>query len=173
MRWVAVAFIAALAILVVGRAAHAQRGIGDPAGNAGAAKLPPVEAISGTVSGIKTWRCVATTGRIIVGAHLLIQTPESDFVDLYLGPAHVMEHILDQIEVGSPISFEAFRTDAMPENAYVAKTLSIDEKTIQLRDDGLHPSWTSGSGEFRAGMPRSMRSIAESHPPARPGPCWW
>ncbi|TVR83721.1 MAG: hypothetical protein EA405_03370 [Rhodospirillales bacterium] len=155
-------------VTLMSTAAQGQRGVGDPEGVARMAERPPVEAMSGTVTDMKIGRCMATTGRADTGLHLLVETPEIERLDLHLGPADVLAHVIEQVEIGETIGFEAFRTDAMPENAYVAKTLTLDDKTIHLRDDGLRPSWAQTRGGFRGGMRRGTGDR-----PERPGPCWW
>lgn len=162
-----VACMAALAALAAGTAAEAQRGIGDPTSFAQTAALPPVEEMSGTVSDIIIDRCVATTGRVDVGARLRIETSGTGVVILHLGPDEVVANALGEVKLGSTVSFEAFRTDAMPESDYVAKTLSVDDRTIRLRDNGLRPIWTLGGG-YRGGMRRAPDAF-----PARSRPCWW
>lgn len=169
MRKLTLACAAALTAALIASVAHGQRGVGDPVGVARMAELPPVTEMSGTVTDMKIGRCVATTGRADTGLHLMVETAEIDPLDLHLGPADVLAHVIDQVAVGDTVSFEAFRTDAMPENAYVAKTLTFDDKTVHLRDDGLRPSWARERGGFRGGLRRGERDGL----PQRPGPCWW
>lgn len=169
MTKLALACATALTVALIGSSADAQRGVGDPEGVARMAELPPVTEMSGTVTDMKIGRCEATTGRAEVGVHLLVETPEIDPLDLHLGPADALAHVIDQVDVGDTVSFEAFRTDAMPENAYVAKTLTVDDKTVHLRDDGLRPSWARDRGGFRGGMRRGERDALRQ----RGNPCWW
>jgi hypothetical protein len=107
-----------------------------------------------------------TTGRSATGAHLRVETEDDQVVDLHLGPLSAVEHVLEQVPIGQSIRSEAFRTERMPEDAYVAKSLILDDKIIHLRDDNLCPSWAAGTGAGRGGGPR--RGGGPS-----PGGCWW
>jgi len=48
---------------------------------------------------------------------------------------------------GSDVTAEAFRTDARPDGAYVAVTVTAGETTHRLRDGAtLRPEWARGDG---------------------------
>jgi hypothetical protein len=61
--------------------------------------------------------------------------------------------VLDQLSAGQQITFEAFRTDAMPQDAYVAKSLKAGDATFDLRDDSLRPNWAIAARGGRGGGP--------------------
>ena len=95
--------------------AAAQKGMGEPTGVARQAVKPPIESMSGTIKDIKTGPCERTTGRSLEGVHLIVQAENGKTINLHLGPAAALEDVLDQLSVGQQITFEAFRTDAMPQ----------------------------------------------------------
>ena len=94
----------------------------------------------GIIKDIKTGPCERTTGAL-EGVHLLVQAESGKTINATLGPEAALEDVLDQLSAGQQISFEAFRTDAMPQDAYVAKSLKAGDTTFDLRDDSLRPSW--------------------------------
>ena len=154
--------------------AAAQKGTGQQTGVARQADLPPIETLSGTVSEIDVGRCEMTTGRSAVGAHLMLDTDAQGMVNLHLGPLAAVDHLLEEIEPGQQISVEAFRTDAMPENAYVAKSLTLDDTVVALRDDRLRPGWAMGRGRGQ-GMgqgPQPARAPGQGQGRGQ-GTCWW
>jgi len=53
---------------------------------------------------------------------------------------------LKQHAAGQEISFEAFRTDRMPKDAYIAKSIKAGDKVFALRNDNLRPRWAGGRG---------------------------
>jgi len=125
--------------------AWAQKGTGEETGVARAGELPAVRAMSGTIQGIEIGACEKTTGRSPMGAHLGVET-EGGVVNLHLGPVSAVDHVLEQLSIGQAIGFQAFRTEALAEDAWIAKSLEVDGKRIVLRDDGLRPAWAYGRG---------------------------
>jgi hypothetical protein len=83
--------------------------------------------------------------------HLIVQAETGKTINLHLGPAAALEDVLDQLSMGQQITFEAFRTDAMPQDAYVAKSLKAGDATFDLRDDGLRPNWAIAARGGRGG----------------------
>lgn len=158
---------AAFALLVLALAAApfsapawAQKGTGDSVGVARSGNLPPVTQMSGTIQRIDLGPCESSTGRSPMGAHLSVDTPDG-VINLHLGPVSAVDHVLDQLAEGQTITFAAFRTEALPDDARIAKSLTIGDKTIALRDDGLRPTWAYGQGRGRGHGPASPR-----------GRCW-
>jgi len=93
-------------------------------------KEPAIETISGTIKEIKTGPCERTTGRSLLGVHLIVEAANGKTINVHLGPAAALENVLDQLSGGQTITFEAFRTDVMPEDAYVAKSLTVSDTTF-------------------------------------------
>lgn len=136
--------------------AQAQKGTGDSVGVAPSNALPTVVRTSGTVRRIDVAPCESTTGRAPMGVHLTVDTPDGP-VNLHLGPVAAVDHVLDQLAEGQSITFDAFRTDALPPDARIAKTLQLDGKTIVLRDDRLRPAWAYGPGRETGSRPARGR----------------
>ena len=85
--------------------------------------------------------CERTTGRSIEGVHLIVQSQDNKAINLHLGPASALADVIEKLSPGQEITFEAFRTDRMPKDAYVAKSLTAGGKTFALRNDSLRPKW--------------------------------
>jgi hypothetical protein len=168
--------MALLWMVLVAVPATAQKGTGETTGVAQQAMKPPIEAMSGTIKDIKIGPCERTTGRSSEGVHLIVQTEDGKTINLHLGPAAALDDALDQLSAGQQITFEAFRTDAMPKDAYVAKSLKAGDTTFDLRDDNLRPKWAiapqGGRGAGRGpGMGAGGRPGQGGGPGG--GACFW
>lgn len=135
------------AVLAVGPA-FAQKGTGASTGVARQTDKPAIVSLSGTVKDTKVGPCKLTTGRSSEGAHLIVQAQDKT-INLHLGPSSAVGDVLKAAAVGQPVTVEAFRTDRMPADAYVAKTVKAGDKIFALRDDTLRPSWAMGRGSGR------------------------
>jgi hypothetical protein len=158
-----VAICAVLLVFCV--SANAQKGTGEPSGIVREAAMPAVNTFTGKVLEIESGPCEKTTGRSSIGTHLLVQDDDTQ-LNIHLGPEKAVDHVVDQIAKGSSVTFDVFRTERMPKNAYIAKSLTLDDKVIHLRDANLRPSWSYGRGNARGrgygfGPGRGLR-----------GPCW-
>ena len=138
---------------------HAQRGVGDPVGIARQATRPAVTQVAGTLSEIRIGPC-ESTGHGGIGAHLILRTSESEYVNVHLGPAAAVEFVTKQLNVGQDITASVFRTEKLPSDHFVAVSVTSDSKTTALRDESLRPIWagtgrgaTGGGGrhQFRGG----------------------
>ena len=145
--------MALLLMLMFAAPAVAQKGMGEPTGVARQAVKPPIETMSGTIKDIKIGSCERTTGRSLQGVHLIVQADSGKTINLHLGPDAALEDIVDQLSAGQQITFEAFRTDIMPADAYVAKSLKMGDATFDLRDDNLRPKWSIAAQGGRGGGP--------------------
>jgi hypothetical protein len=164
----ALAALLAASLCLVVAPALAQKGMGDEQGIARSGDRPALQQVAGTVTGIDVGACEASTGRSMTGAHLVLDS-EGERLELHLGPLSAVDHVLEQTPVGTTLTAQAFRTDAMPAATWVAKDLVVDGKTIHLRDDSLRPSWAGGRGSAATGRgPGGKRG----QPGARGG-CWW
>lgn len=130
---------------------HAQKGAGEASGVARQAVKPAVVTLSGELLEIKTGPCENTTGRSPAGTHLILKGSNGMTLNVHLGPENAVDHVVEQLTVGQALALEAFRTDRLPENHYIAKSLLLDDKTIHLRDDKLRPSWAYGRGMGKRG----------------------
>ncbi len=134
---------------VVAPRAHAQKGMGEQTGVGRQAAKPEVISLAGEVLAIETGPCKTTTGRADVGSHLLLKTPKGKELNVHLGPTAAVGYIIDQLPVGKKVTVHAFRTTKMPENHYVAQSLTFGSTTIRLRDEGLRPFWAGGGAVSR------------------------
>ena len=157
--------------------AAAQKGMGEPTGVGRQAVKPPIETMSGSIKDIKIGPCERTTGRSLEGVHLIVQTESGKTINLHLGPAAALEDVLDQLSAGEQVTFEAFRTDAMPQDAYVAKSLKAGDTTFDLRDDNLRPNWAIAAQGGRGGGGPGMGAGRGAGQGRGPGPgggaCYW
>jgi len=126
-----------------------QKGTGESQGIAQQGLKLPVTTISGNLLEIKTGLCESKGGN----------------VNIHLGPAMAVDHVVNQLVIGSTLSIDVFRTDRLPKNAYIAKSLALNDKTIHLRDDNLRPSWAYGG--WGAGQGKSPENKRR-----KLGPCW-
>ena len=122
-------------------AAFPQKGMGDSAGLARQLAKPDLIRLSGVLEKTDTHPCELSTGRAVLGTHLIVKNDQGQQLNIHLGPAAAVEDISDQLRVGMKIEIIGFRTKKMPTDQYVAKSLIMGEKVIQLRDAGLRPYW--------------------------------
>jgi hypothetical protein len=123
---------------------HAQKGTGNTNGVASSNTEVAIENISGKIQKIITEPCTQTTGRFPTGIHMLVETlkdQKKNTFNVHLGPADMVSEISEQLSVGQSIELSVFSTEDLPENHYIAKKLSVDGKTFELRDDDLRPFW--------------------------------
>jgi hypothetical protein len=151
-RWLLLLCLAAFATSPV----LAQRGVGDAEGIVRQGLNPPVVTMQGTITDVKIGPCEQTTGHSPAGVHLLIEG-EGQAINLHLGPVAAVQPWLGQLSKGQAVTFDAFRTDKLPENAYLAKTLRFGDQEVQLRDDALRPTWAAGQGQGRKAGGCKMR----------------
>jgi hypothetical protein len=156
-------WIAAAATLLWAASAFAQRGVGDPAGVAQQAVKPATVELVGTLSAIEIGPCKHTTGRAMVGTHLIVKAPDQKELNVHLGPADATKSFVNKLEVGESMAVVAFRTEKMPAGHYVAKKVVAKDASLMLRDDTLRPAWAAGSG------PRANAAGPYGHPCMRSG----
>ncbi|MFO7907615.1 MAG: hypothetical protein R6U98_33515 [Pirellulaceae bacterium] len=133
--------------------ALAQKGMGDATGIARQVfneetEKPEIKTLRGKLLAVETGPCENTTGRALTGTHLLIEASEGEEPwNVHLGPAPVIEQIMDLLEEGEVVTVEGFRTEKMKERHYVAQTLKFgdDNEPIELRDETLRPVWAGGA----------------------------
>ena len=133
--------VAATAVFAVAAAtAHAQKGVGDPAGVVRQAVTPEFVSLSGKIIEIRTAPCESPAGRSLTGTHLILETVEKEQLNLHLGPAEVVADTVAKLSAGQEIRAKAFRTAKMKEKHYVAQFLTFEKTTVELRE-GLRPLW--------------------------------
>jgi hypothetical protein len=129
--------------LLVSTMVHAQKGMGDPIGVARQGLKPSLVELSGTIVSVETHPCAKTTGRAVVGTHLIVKGADGQQYNLHLGPAYAVASLTESLQPGQAIEAVVFRTPQMPENQYVVSTLRLGAgKVVQLRDSSLRPSWS-------------------------------
>ena len=150
--------------------------MGEQSGVARMPVKPDIVTLSGKLTAIDVGPCEHTTGRAMVGIHLIIE-PAAPSVDeaaevakaeplnIHVGPASVVQEMAAKFPIGTQLTITAFRTDKMPANHYVAQSLKSDTTTVTLRDESLRPVW--------AGAPIGRRGDARARPRFRPRLWLW
>jgi len=146
----------AAAVFVCGVAASvalAQKDAGDPPGGAGnprgAARQPnkpKLVALSGEVVKVvkvKTEPRKMTTGRSPLVTYFVMKTPDGKTVNIHLGPAKIVESVAKKLPRGEKVKVEAYRTKNTAKRHYIARSLTIGDRTIELRDKTLRPTWAA------------------------------
>lgn len=160
--------IALVAFVGAVSSVQAQKGMGDSTGIAQSNEKPALTSITGKLVEIKVGPCENTTGRSPKGIHLILQPDEGETTNLHLGPVGAVADLIDDLAVDETVTASAFRTDAMPANAYIAQTVTLaDGKRIQLRDNDLRPSWAQARGQ---GKGNGQGKGCCGH--GKRGPCW-
>lgn len=125
----------------------AQKGTGDLEGVAQQTVKPEVVTLTGKLLKVNTGPCENTQGRSPAGTHLIVKTSGGTVLNVHLGPENAVDHVVDQLRVDDALTLNVFRTDRLPENAYIAKSLVMGDKVVHLRDRNLRPSWAYNRGK--------------------------
>lgn len=145
MKWTRTVMLALVACALATPAALAQRGVGEAAGVARKADLPKVVTLKGTVVKVETGPCENTTGRSFVGTHFLMKGAKSKTLNIHLGPTATVEFVAKELTEGKKVKVEAFRTEQMKKDHYVACAITCDGRAVTLRDATLRPAWAGGA----------------------------
>ncbi|MBN2316205.1 MAG: hypothetical protein JXM79_19920 [Sedimentisphaerales bacterium] len=145
-KWVGM--IAMMVLVANGPAVWGQRGMGDDEGVVRQAVETEKTTLEGTIKEIVIEKCEQTTGPFGTGIHLLLTTDEEKLYNVHLGPAVLIQDLVGSLETGQSVAVEAFRTEKMPADNFVAITLKWNGKTVRLRDENLRPTWAGGQGRF-------------------------
>lgn len=87
----------------------------------------------------------------------MVRLPDGHVLNLHLGPAEAVADIAEDIEVGETIRFRAFRTPKLPAGQYIAQSIRIDGRVVQLRDkQTLRPVW---AGRVEPAPARARRPV--------------
>lgn len=151
MKWARMAMLALIMCGLAAPAALAQRGVGGPDGVARKAVAPKVVTLEGTVIRVETGPCENTTGPSTLGTHFLMKGPKSKTLNVHLGPTATVEFVAKELTEGQEVKVEAFRTEKMKKNHYVARTITCDGRAVTLRDAALRPAW-AGAGTTPRGQ---------------------
>ena len=124
----------------------AQKGIGSQTGLGQESEKPVIIAITGELMGMKTGPCENTTGDAYIGTHLFVKkTGTENLLNIHLGAAYAMESMISRLSIGHMIEMQVFRTEAMEADHYIAKQITANGYTMQLRDENLRPFWAGDS----------------------------
>jgi hypothetical protein len=130
--------------------AHAQKGMGEETGVARQATRPPTILLKGRVLTTKIGPCEQTTGAAEIGAHFMLKTAGDETLNIHLGPITAVAKIVEELREGRAVTVVAFRTSRMPGGHFVARSLTFEDRTIELRDASLRPLWARGNDSSRA-----------------------
>lgn len=128
--------------------AYAQRGVGDQVGVAQQGLHTSIVKIEGKLVSIETGPCEKTTGLAGVGTHLMLEDANGKAINLHLGDAGAVARYVRDLEIGDKVVADAFRTDKMAADHYVAVKVTVGDESFALRDESLRPSW---AGQRRGG----------------------
>jgi len=135
--------VSALSVMIWTPAALGQLGMGDSKGIVQQRLKPRLIRVSGRLQRIETHPCESTTGKAELGTHLILKDKDGRELNIHLGPTSEVSKIVKQLTVSTRLDLLGFRTDKMPRNHYVAKTLIFPNHIIQLRDSDLRPYWST------------------------------
>ncbi len=169
------AWIFIAAVLTASLTLHpvaAQKGVGEPKGVAQMTEEPTVTTFFGIVEDVKIGPCENTTGPSPLGVHLMLGTDEMGPIDLHLGPMSAVDYVAELIATGDTVMVQAFRTSQLTDGAYVAKTLTLEDKLIELRDDDLRPNWARGADRGAGQGKGQGMGAGKGAGQKSPGWCW-
>ena len=138
-----VVLVRALIVLTWTATAPGQLGMGDNKGVAQQRVKPRLVRISGKLKDIKTRPCENTTGKAELGTHLILKDKHGQELNIHLGPSPSVSEAIKRLTVGTKLDLLGFRTEKIPPNHYVAKTLILANHLIQLRSSDLRPYWSN------------------------------
>lgn len=170
-------------LLGLGPPSFAQRGMGDANGVVRQGLKLDTVILQGDVVRVITGPCEKSTGRSEIGTHFILKTEQGEERNIHLGPAQLVQGVADMLSTGSNVTARVFRTEKMPKGSYNAVTITVDNKTMRLREPNLRPVW---AGRTRSGRRyqsdidwlkrrdgrgvRSPRQLSESDICLRPQP---
>lgn len=149
MKTSTITWTATLLALFVATTGQAQKGQGETEGLARQGATPEMEAIAGTLERVKTGPCEHSTGRAQVGTHLLIREDDGRVVNVHVGPSRAVRPFVNSLTTGDALEITAFRTELLPPDQYIAKTIRTDDETYTVRSDDLRPFWADQRGDRR------------------------
>lgn len=137
--------------------AFAQKGMGDAIGLARQRATPELITVTGKLTAIETKPCEKTTGKAVLGTHMMLKTAAGEELNVHLGWSEAVAPMIERLDIGDRLRVVAFHTEKMPENHLVAKSLRIGDRTIELRDDALRPVWAGPAGKAAASRGEQRR----------------
>ena len=150
-----IAAVGAVAWLASAAPAMAQRGVGGDVGVARMAQPPEVVVLEGKLVEIKTGPCenrVDDPRQAPIGTHIILESSEGKRLNVHLGPARAVAEMVKKLATDQKLVVHAFRTDAMPEQQYVAQRIVAGDNQLELRDAAFRPVWSGGGQAARGGQ---------------------
>jgi hypothetical protein len=145
-RWLSTLAVPVVLLGLATSVAQAQRGTGQLSGVARQAWEIDTVTLWGTVVEVQSGPCESTTGRSPIGTHFFLKTGEGKTLNIHLGPAVQVEPVVRALPVGERVQVQAFRTERMEADHYVAQRVTAGDHTMRLRDDNLRPLWAGARG---------------------------
>jgi len=134
--------ISLMSFLFMSTLVYSQKGTGQSNGVARQQLFPQLVELSGNLLEVKNGPCQNTTGWSNSGTHLIIKNNfDQKKINIHLGPSNEISELIKKIEPGAQIQAKVFRTKELPESQYIAKSISIDDQVIELRDANMRPFW--------------------------------
>ena len=124
---------------MIAMAGYAQKGVGEAKGVSQQQINPELLKMEGVIQQIKSGPCEHTTGRAVLGTHLMVKS-QGKAVNIHLGPTSEIAKLFSPSE-GDQITMTVFQTDKLPKDQFIAKEVAINGKSTVLRDDKLKPVW--------------------------------
>jgi hypothetical protein len=128
-----------IAFCMIAMAGYAQKGVGEAKGVSQQQINPELLKMEGVIQQIKSGPCEHTTGRAVLGTHLMVKS-QGKMVNIHLGPTSEIAKLFSPSE-GDQITMTVFQTDKLPKDQFIAKEVAINGKSTVLRDDKLKPVW--------------------------------
>jgi len=135
-------------LLGLGPPVFAQRGMGDTDGVVRQGLKLDTVTMQGDVVRVITGPCEKSTGWSEIGTHFILKTEQGEERNIHLGPAQLVQGVADMLSTGSNVTARVFRTEKMPKGNYNAVAITVDNKTMRLREPNLRPVW---AGQTRSG----------------------
>jgi hypothetical protein len=169
-------WLSVLIMLIWTATAPGQLGMGDRKGIVQQRLKPRLVRLSGTLQQIQTHPCESTTGKAELGTHLILEDKDGRELNIHLGPASEVSEIIKRLTLAAKLDLLGFRTDKMPSNHYVAKTLILPNHIIPLRDSDLRPCWSTNRLSEKAQSPTvttTRKRMTETTSSFRYRPQYW
>jgi len=145
--------LATMIMVIVTSSGFAQKGTGNSSGVAKNYSSSIVTELSGELKKIVNEPCKKTTGRYSYGTHLFIETlnTRKRTLNIHVGPTEEIKRITENLKTGQQIEMMVFKTDDLPENQFIVKSLKVKGKLYTLRNEDLKPFWAGNQNHRKRG----------------------
>lgn len=132
--------------VLLGSSAFAQRGQGRQGGRI---YNPNTEAtITGTVDAVEHVTPPRGGGRSPGGVHVTLKTG-TESIEVHLGPAAYLKSKHFDIEKGDTLKIVGSRVTLDGQPALIARTVTMGDQTVTLRDESGRPMWAGNGARTR------------------------